>query len=302
MKVRGYRIEPAEVEAALETHPEVRRALVLAREQRLVAYVVSEGEPEAIALRGYLTGRLPAALVPSAFVFLEALPLTPSGKVDRAALPAPETPAGRAGFVAPRTPMEAVLAGLWERVLGAERIGVHDDFFELGGHSLLAIQVASRVRDELRVEIAVRDLFSDRTIAALAARIGSALRTEGLPAPMLPLGVLPGAGGEAPLSFAQQRLWFLDRLEPGRPVYNVPAAMLLEGELDIPALAAALREVARRHASLRTRFRMRNGEPAQWVDLHASLPLSTVDASGVFQGRWRGGTTHRRGGGAALRP
>jgi len=186
VKIRGYRIELGEIESALQQHPAVREVVVLAREdvpgdKRLVAYVVAQSAPADLVdeLRAHLRASLPEYMVPSAFVTLDALPLTPVGKVDRKALPVPERSASQqAAYVAPRTPSEGILCGIWAEVLGLERIGIEDDFFELGGHSLLATQVVSRVRQALSVELPLRELFSFPTIAELGARI-EALRARG---------------------------------------------------------------------------------------------------------------------------
>jgi amino acid adenylation domain-containing protein len=213
VKLRGFRIEPGEVEAVLREHAAVREAAVLLRgageEARLVAYVApAAGEVEALLER--LRERLPAYMVPSAVVELERLPLTPNGKLDRGALPAPEY-GGEEGYRAPRTPLEEVVAGIWAELLPVERVGAGDDFFALGGHSLSATRVVARIRDTCGVELPLRALFEAPTVEALAARVEEA---AGAGAPLPP--VRPrGSGSEAPLSFSQQRLWFLDRLEPG---------------------------------------------------------------------------------------
>jgi acyl carrier protein len=185
VKIRGYRVEPAEVEQALSRHPGVREAAVVAREdepgqKRLVAYVVrGEAALGPSDLRGFLKEKLPEYMVPSAFVTLEALPLTPNGKVDRKALPAPEgRPELNEAHVAPRTPTEEVLAGIWAQVLGLDRVGVHDNFFELGGHSLLATQVVSRLRKAFQRELPIRWLFEAPTVAQLAARVDTAESEE----------------------------------------------------------------------------------------------------------------------------
>jgi hypothetical protein len=186
VKVRGFRIEPGEVEAALIKAPGVREAVVLAREdrsgdRRLVAYVVGDAEaPKVDELREALGRTLPAYMVPAAFVFLDRLPLTPNGKVDRRSLPAPELarPENDEAYVAPRTPVETTLAGIWEEVLGAERVGVRDDFFALGGHSLKATSVLARVRDALRVDLPLSVVFERRTIEGMAVAVDSALAAE----------------------------------------------------------------------------------------------------------------------------
>ncbi|WP_375765651.1 amino acid adenylation domain-containing protein [Archangium gephyra] len=302
VKVRGYRIEPGEVEAVLLAHPAVRETVVVAREgasgnKRLVAYVVptsplpsGEGRGEGAtapelnlgAVRTWLKGKLPEYMVPSAFAPLEALPLTSSGKVDREALPEPgaEHQPASANQVAPRTPLETALAAMWTELLELERVGVHDNFFELGGHSLLATQVASRIRATFGVELPLRTLFESPTVEALAARVeaarGNATSTTGAPAPRR-----AERTGPLPLSFAQQRLWFLDQLEPGTAHYNIPAGLRLVGALDTGALQRAFDELLRRHESLRTTFRAEQGEPVQVILPPFSLPLAVVDLRDV---------------------
>ncbi|HEV2149507.1 MAG TPA: amino acid adenylation domain-containing protein, partial [Longimicrobiaceae bacterium] len=251
VKVRGFRVEPGEVEAALLDHPGVRDAVVAARrdapgETRLVGYFVpAPSGPDAAALRAHLAERLPEHMVPAALVPLDALPLSPNGKVDRKALPAPDAAPAAGGYVAPRTPAEELLAGIWSAVLGAGRVGAHDGFFELGGHSLLAMRVASRVREAFGAELPLAAVFEARTLAELAARV------EALPArgarreapPLLPAD----RTREIPLSFAQQRLWFLWQVDPASSAYVMPGALRLRGPLDAAALRASLREAVRRH-------------------------------------------------------
>ncbi|HEX8905662.1 MAG TPA: amino acid adenylation domain-containing protein, partial [Longimicrobiaceae bacterium] len=212
VKVRGFRIELGEIEAALRRAGAVRDCVVVAREDspgdtRLVAYVV--GDVDADELRQRLRDRLPEYMVPAAFVAMEALPLTANGKLDRRALPAPDFSGDEERYVAPRTPVEETLAGIYAGVLGIERAGVDESFFELGGHSLLAMTVASRVREVFAVELPLRALFEAPTVTELAERV-EALRKEGLP--VLPPVVPIGRERPLPLSFAQERLWFLDRL------------------------------------------------------------------------------------------
>jgi len=224
VKVRGFRIELGEIEAAISSHPAVAEAAVLARgtgeEARLVAWV-APARAGAAELRRWLKERLPEHMVPAAFVFLDALPLTPNGKLDRRALPEPAAASGPAAAEAeaPRTPTEDLVAGIWAGLLNREAVGRHDDFFELGGHSLLAARLVSRLRAALGVEIPLETVFQEPTVAALAAAVEAASR---VPAP--PLVPRP-PGTRAPLSPAQERLWFLDRLEPGNPAYNVPLAL-----------------------------------------------------------------------------
>ncbi|WP_164021935.1 condensation domain-containing protein, partial [Pyxidicoccus trucidator] len=202
---------------------------------------------------------LPEYMVPSAFVQLEALPLTSHGKVDRKALPAPEAPDSSRHYLAPRTQAEAKLAALIAAVLRLPRIGVHDDFFALGGHSLLATQVVSRVRSELGVELPLRALFEAPTVEALARRVEKEERSDSLPLTRV------AREGALPLSFAQQRLWFLDQLRPGDASYNIPAALRIEGALDVEALRRAFEELVRRHEALRTTLSTLQGSPQQLI-------------------------------------
>ncbi|HEX7241378.1 MAG TPA: amino acid adenylation domain-containing protein, partial [Longimicrobiaceae bacterium] len=276
VKIRGFRIEPGEVESAVAAHPGVREARVIVREdapgeKRLVAYVVGEAGAEEV--RAYLRRSLPEYMVPSAFVVLDALPLTPNGKLDARALPAPEYGGGEERYVAPRTPVEEVLAGIWAEVLHLERVGVEEGFFELGGHSLRATQVVSRTRQAFGVEVPLRALFEAPTVAGLAERI-EALRGEGSGPVAPPIERVPREG-PLPVSFAQQRLWVVDRLDPGSPAYNMPAALRLRGVLDAAALRASLDALVRRHETLRTTLAERGGVPVQVV--HPSAPVELVE-------------------------
>ncbi|HVR99644.1 MAG TPA: non-ribosomal peptide synthase/polyketide synthase, partial [Thermoanaerobaculia bacterium] len=283
VKLRGFRIEPGEIEAALLDCPGVRECVVVAREdvpgvRLLVVYVTGEGLPDPGELRTYLARRLPEYMVPSVFVVLASLPLTPNGKVDRRALPAPERvrPAVGESLQAASGPVEELLAGIWSEVLGLDRVGLHDDFFALGGHSLLATQVMSRLRSVLGVELPLRRLFEAPTISGLAGVVRES--REGRLAP--PIVPVP-RDGDLPLSFAQQRLWFLDQLEPGSPAYNIPLAVRLTGELSIALLARVFTEVVRRHEALRTTFDSREGQPVQVIaSAAASRPeVPVVDLS-----------------------
>src|SRR5579871_518387 len=267
VKVRGFRIELGEIESVLRECPGVRDAIVLAREdvpgaKRLAAYLMgSPGTLSAGALREHLKGKLPEYMLPSAFVFLEAFPLSPSGKVDRKALPAPEAELQEGTFVAPRAPIEEGVAAIWCEVLHRDQVGVHDSFFELGGHSLLATQVIARVRETFQVEVPLRTLFEMPTVAALADHIQQLQRAgAGLQLPPL----LPVAHeGDLPLSFSQHRLWFIDQLQPGSPLYNVPHALRMRGPLDTEALQRTLQEILRRHEVLRTYYQAKSGNPIQ---------------------------------------
>ncbi len=295
VKVRGFRIELGEIETVLATLPGVREAVVAAREdtpgdRRLVAYVAGEvAEVTADALRQALRERLPDYMVPAAFVILPALPLTLSGKVDRRALPAPERQEPREGHLAPRTPVEEVLAGIWAELLGFERVGAADHFFDLGGHSLLATRVMSRLRSAFGVEMPLRDLFEAPVLADLAARVEAALRAGmgRLTPPLVPLAPDMRQGPQ-PLSFAQQRLWFIDQLEPGSALYNMPVALRVEGPLRFEALRLTLSEIVRRHEALRTVFAVSGGEegsPVQRVQPAAPFELPVVDLSGLPESR-----------------
>ncbi|HWN41840.1 MAG TPA: amino acid adenylation domain-containing protein, partial [Thermoanaerobaculia bacterium] len=277
VKVRGFRIELGEIEAVLLTHPEVREAAVLAREGRLVAYL--SGDPQ--ELRAWLGIRLPDYMVPSAFVVLSSLPLTGNGKIDRRALETIEVLPERE-TLALRTPVEELLAGIWAELLNVERIGPVDDFFELGGHSLLAAQLVSRVRKVCGVEIPVRTIFEASTVRALAAAVESALK----PAASPPIMRVP-RDCDLPLSFSQERLLFLDRLDPGSPVYNIAAAVDFAGALDQRLLASSVSEIVRRHEALRTVFAERGGAPVQEILAPSPVPLSAVDLSSIPEERRR---------------
>jgi amino acid adenylation domain-containing protein len=304
VKVRGFRIEPGEVEAALRALPQVREAVAAVRPDAsggrlLVGYVVPEAGAElsAGALRAQLRERLPEHMVPGAFVVLGRIPLTPNGKVDRRALPAPR-PAAEGAYVAPRTATEVVLAGIWAELLGAERVGVEDGFFELGGHSLLATRVVSRARQELGVELPLRALFEAPTVAALATR-ADALRGSGAAA--APPIERPRDDEEAPLSFAQQRLWLTDRLEPGSAAYNMPFALRLRGPLDTAALRAALDALVERHETLRTTFAEQADGPVQVIHPPAPVPLHVLDLRALL-GAEREAAAERLAEEEALRP
>ncbi|MFY0563639.1 amino acid adenylation domain-containing protein [Archangium lansingense] len=299
VKVRGFRIEPGEIEAVLAQHPSVRQSVVLAREDKpgdkqLVAYVVpisplppGEGRGEGISspglnladLRAFLQRKLPEYLVPTAFVPMETLPLNTSGKVDRKALPAPEgANLARRPYIAPGDDVERKLAELWSKLLGVEKVGAEDHFFELGGHSLLATQVASRIRATFGVELPLRAVFEAPTLSALATRIRAA---SGSSTP--PLRPAP-RNGPQPLSFAQQRLWFLHELHPTSAAYNLPAALRLEGELDAEALRLSFEHLVRRHESLRTTFSPNQGDTLQVIHPASRWALPVMDLSALPEG------------------
>ena len=283
VKVRGHRIELGEVEEALAAQEEVRAAAAAVKEdgrgeKRLVGYVVPEAGAELRAdeLKRRLLERLPEYMVPVRIVALEELPKTASGKVDRRALLSPESVDATEGTAAPLTPVETMLAGVWEEVLRLDGVSAGDNFFELGGHSLLATQVMSRVRELFRVELPLRRLFETPTLAGLAAGVEDALRA-GRGAPLVPLRARSGRAEKLPLSFAQRRLWFWDQLEPGSPRYNLTHGLRLTGPLDAEALAQSLGEIVRRHEILRTTFPLVGREPVQLVHPAATVKPALVD-------------------------
>ncbi len=267
VKMRGFRIELPEIEAAIEKHPEVKAAAVLvagttSAERRLVAYVgTGSADLTGAELRERLDRELPPYMVPSAFVVLESLPLTPNGKVDHRALPEPDTMRAETGraFQPPRTPEEETLARIWADVLGVDRVGTNDTFVELGGHSLLAMRVAARMRSELGVDLPLSSLFEYPTVAELARHAARG--------PALAASVLRREGRtRALLSFAQERLWVVDQLHPGTPLYNVAGGFRLRGPLDRAGLQRALDAVVERHEALRSRFVGSHGDVEQVVD------------------------------------
>jgi len=281
VKLRGLRIELGEIEAVLAQHPGVRQAVAaVLGGSRLIAYVVADPEAGATAasLQEFLRGQVPEAMVPADVVLLDSLPLTPNGKVDRRALPVPER-AGASADVVTATPLEELLAAIWGEVLRVDQVGVHDNFFDLGGHSLTAIQVVSRIRQAFGVEVALRSVFERPTVAALAQLLTREMREH--PSLEEPPVVPVPRDGNLPLSFAQQRLWFLDQLEPGITNYNVPTGMILDADLDVAALKRAFSEVVRRHESLRTTFRSVAGEPFQVISPPQPFPLPVIDLSAL---------------------
>ncbi len=281
VKIRGYRIEPGEIEAALAGHPGVREAAVVVRagggDKVLVGCVVAgEPRPASSDLAAWLRERLPEPMVPSGFVFLEELPLTPNGKVDRRVLAALRPPETEEEYLPPQTPAEERLALLWSELLGRERVGRGDSFFALGGHSLLAARLVSRIRRDMGMELPLRAVFEAPTLAALAVRLADGPDEE----PIHPRR----EGGLAPLSFSQEALWLLDRLNPGQTVYSMPFALRLRGALDPVALEAALGEIVRRHEALRTVFPEIGGEPRQKVEPFREWSLPVVETGDLA--RW----------------
>ena len=265
VKVRGFRIELGEIEAVLAAQPGVAQAAVTVRQDRrgdstLVAYAVPVigGYLDPAQLRAAAARALPGYMVPAAVVILDRLPLTTSGKLDRRALPAPEY-AAAAGGRAAATARERVLGEVFAQILGIDKVGVDDSFFDLGGHSLLATRLVSRVRSALGVELPIRAVFEHPTVASLA----EALDEAGAASPPLTRAV--ARPERLPLSFAQQRLWFLEQLHGPGTAYNLPSAWRLHGHLDADAMKAALDDVVRRHESLRTVLAVADGQPYQHV-------------------------------------
>ena len=278
VKLRGFRIELGEIEAVLRAHVAVRESAVIVRDDRLLAYVVAEGDGLTVnELRSYLNERLPEYMAPSVFMLLDELPLTANGKVDRRRLPEPDgvRPELAQEYVAPTTAVEKSLAEIWAEVLELERVGVNDNFFDLGGHSLLVTQVISRLRETLQIELKLNEFFEAPTVSGLAQVIessplkGEEPKTQSI----IPVGrELP-----LPLSYAQQRLWFIDQMEPGNPLYNIPSAIRLRGNLDVTALEQSLNEIVRRHETLRTNLITEQGQPVQVVAPVRPLKLEVID-------------------------
>jgi acyl carrier protein len=299
VKIRGFRIELGEIEAVLARHAGVKQVVVVARaaeadkdeagEKRLLAYVVPQrgagsdagggAEVTGEILRGYLKQELPDYMVPQAVVVLAKLPLNANGKIDRQALPEPEQLTAAKTFVAPRTATERAIAEIWAEVLrrGKDSIGIEDNFFDLGGHSLLATQVVSRIRRALSIELPLRTLFESPTVAALAQQAEKSAASE---QPEVPPMVKVPRDKPLPLSFAQQRLWVLDRMEPNNALYNIPRAVRLKGDLNTKALVDSLNEIVRRHESQRTTFAIgKDGEPVQVIAESHALTVPVVDLS-----------------------
>nr|UTQ11570.1 NRPS [Chromobacterium vaccinii]UTQ11571.1 NRPS [Chromobacterium vaccinii] len=277
VKLRGFRIELGEIETQLRRCDGVKEAAVLAREdqpgdKRLVAYY--SGEAEAEALREALRSRLPDYMAPAAYVRLEGLPLTANGKLDRKGLPAPEASSyGVRAYEAPQDGTEAALAEIWRELLGVERVGRHDHFFELGGHSLLAVRLISQIRQRLGAELGVADVFAHAELDAQAQAVSQAAASV-LP-PLLPAE----RRGPQPLSFAQQRLWFLSQWTGGSAAYHIPLCLQLDGALDADALQWALDSLLARHAALRTVFEASDGAATQRVVEAGAFPLR-IEAAG----------------------
>ncbi|TRU26493.1 MAG: amino acid adenylation domain-containing protein [Microcystis aeruginosa Ma_SC_T_19800800_S464] len=282
VKIRGFRIELGEIEAVLNQNIDVQTSCVIIREDTpgdkyLVAYIVAHYEriPMISELRQFLSSKLPLYMVPQAFVFLESLPLTTNRKVDRRALPAPDKIGNRRDqYVAPRNGIEEMLVQIWTEILKVEQVGIYDNFFEIGGHSLLATQLVSRIRSLFKIELPLRSLFGAATVAELAHLIGQ-LQQQNLTLTVPP--ILPRTKDtELPLSFAQQRLWFLDQLQPNSALYNIPMVLHFRGNLNQKALEQSLREICDRHEVLRTNFVTIDGQPTQIIQTTRET-ISVVD-------------------------
>ena len=306
VKFNGFRVELGEIRGALARHPEVSDCVVVARrdandQTALIAFYVSRRELDAAGLRSFLAGGILEETLPGYFVRLPKLPRTLNGKVDPAALPGLDEirRSARRGFTPPRTPVEELIAAVWAELLGLERVSVHESFFELGGHSLLATQLISRLRQVFGVDVPLRVLFEEPTLAGLAARVES-LAQGGAGVPEA-IGPAPREG-RLPLSYAQERMWFLYQLEPESPAYNSARAFRVHGRIDRRALERALAEVVRRHESLRTTFDG-DDEGQAWQVIAAGLPVEVpvVDLVGLPAGA-REGETGRLLGAGVRRP
>jgi amino acid adenylation domain-containing protein len=286
VKIRGFRIELGEIESVLRQHHSVRESVVTVREdvpgdRRLIAYVVPSKATgiNQRTLRALLQEKLPDYMIPAVFIRLASLPLTPNGKVDRRALPPPDYAArSKETYVAPRTPIEVLLSGIWAEVLQVRRVGLDDNFFELGGHSLLATQIVSRVLQRLGVQLSLRALFEAQTVGTLAHRIQKLSGTEEKENDSTI--VRTAREGAPALSFAQQRLWFLEQLEGESASYNISSAVRMIGRLDVPSLRKALNAIVYRHESLRTNFELVDGEPVQIISPPREIEISVVDVRG----------------------
>jgi acyl carrier protein len=285
VKIRGYRIELGEIETVLMESGLVSQAVVLAKEdkegqKRLVGYVVPAKEFDKQLLTSHLHGKLPGFMVPGLWIELDTLPLTPNGKVDKKALAHYDSIALTiVNYVAPRSEAEKMLAAIWQELLKIERIGINDNFFELGGHSLLAMRVISAIRREMQIELPVHELFIHPTIGELAGQFPGKNKSSLLP----PIEVLSPRPARIPLSFSQERLWFIDRLE-GSIQYHLPVVLRLKGNLDRNGLETSIREIVNRHEVLRTVIRQQaDGQPGQFIMDQGEWKLDIIDGSNYNQ-------------------
>ncbi|MFD9723256.1 amino acid adenylation domain-containing protein [Streptomyces sp. NPDC059072] len=278
VKVRGFRIELGEIESALVRHPDLAQAVVVTHNTNLLAYVSPLGaaRPTAEEIKTHLAATLPDYMVPSAIVVLDTLPLTPNGKVDRKALPDPATAQERAaGRIAPRNAIEETIAGVWSEVLEIEGFGVDDDFFALGGNSILSVRAVARMRKALGIKLSPRVLFDTPTVAALAASVATAEQGGDAPIPAV------SREGELPMSYGQQRLWFLEDFDPGSAEYHTATGLRLTGELDVDALRGAVHDLMARHESLRTTFGVVGGRGVQVIHPALEPEWKTTDLTTV---------------------
>ncbi len=284
VKVRGYRVEPGEVETVLGQNPDIEETAVIAGDdnaggKRLIAYYVPLQKKRVPIgeLRNALQKKLPEYMVPSVFIMLDALPRMSNGKIDRRALPEPDTnrPDIEDEYISPRNPTEELLAVIWCELLGLKQVGIYDNFFKLGGHSLLATQIVSRLRNDFNVDMPLRKLFEMPTVAGLAEEISKLTADKVQPSELVIAPV--SREGKLPLSYSQQRLWFLNQLEPSSSAYNVTGALRLAGNVNADALEKSITEIIRRHEVLRTTFSTENDEPCQRVHPDAVFALQRVD-------------------------
>jgi amino acid adenylation domain-containing protein len=284
VKLRGFRIELGDIEAALVKHPSVQESVVILREDqpdeaRLVAYVVLKALPRITGgdLRDYLKTKLPDYMVPAFFVEMLTLPMTPNGKINRRALPAPDPIRAdvEEAFVAPRNPLEEIVAGVWARLLGLERVGIYDELFELGAHSLMVTRAAARLRDHFNVELPLRCFFDSPTVAHLAEALETTLQ-RGRHVDLKPIKPVPRAF-DLPLSFAQERVLFLQQLYGANKAYNAQVSVCFKGKLDVEALERSLSEMVHRHEILRTTFPRKEGQAIQFIHQAEPIKLPVID-------------------------
>lgn len=289
VKIRGFRVELGEVEAVLSKHPQINQAVAKvhgqsAREKYLVAYFVQiQGQTVTVEqLRTFLQDQLPDYMIPSAFVQMESFPLTPNGKVNRRTLPEPTTsrPELAQTFVAPRTPTEEILAGIWRDVLGLEEVGIYDNFFNLGGHSLLATQVISLTRKAFKIELPLRSLFESPAIANLARTIETANQEE-----ITPLKAVRKPDGILPISLTQLEFWFFEQFSPGNSVYNLPLVYRVTGSLNVKALSQSLTEIVRRHETFRSTFKVENGQVVYAISPEPLFDFTVVEVQEISEAK-----------------
>ncbi|MCS4251614.1 non-ribosomal peptide synthase/polyketide synthase [Pseudomonas sp. BIGb0164] len=281
VKIRGFRIELGEIEALLLAQDSVREALLLAADNQLLAYLVpaqplddSQHAAASAQLMATLREHLPDYMVPAQLIFLARMPLNPNGKLDRQALPKPGVSAVQQDWLAPVTPLQQQVAAIWADILGVEQVGLNQHFFELGGHSLLAMQVVSRIRQTLSLEVPLKALFECPRLEGFVAL----LQAPQTLTPQAPALLPVGREQSLPLSYAQERQWFLWQLEPHSAAYHIPSALRLKGTLDLPALQRSFDTLLARHESLRTRIRQEHAGAVQVIEPQMSLPMTVVDA------------------------